>query len=481
MSTSTSQTNNYQSVRRVLIVVLIANLGVTVVKITLGLLTGALSVVADGFHSLVDSSSNLIGLAAIRLAQRPPDEKHPYGYTRYETIGSLAIGGLLLVAAYEIGSAVVERIFSGTTPELSMLTVGLIALTFPVNLLIVILETRAGRRLNSQILIADATHTKTDLFITGSVLVSLLAIYFGWTWLDPLVAAVVVVLILRAAFEILRDNMSWLADATALDPDEVERLAREVPGVWYVHRVRSRGAPNAIYVDLHVKVYPGMSTDHAHALASEVEKRIKERMPSVAGVLVHVEPGRMEFQQQEQPQAQLDYQFLAYDLRKIADGLGLGVHDLRVSREAQGALDVEAHLELRGDTSLEEAHQQAEIYESRVREEWPEVDSIITHLEPLPEQVQQPVDGENLALRKQITAYLRQRFDEPQILEVHTHKMDGHNSVAIRLELPSNLSLVSAHQQAEELERDLLAEFGELQRVIVHVEPAPSAADRSEI
>lgn len=116
MSEKTNTRMNYRSVRRILIVVLIANLAVTVVKITLGLLTGALSVVADGFHSLVDSSSNLIGLAAIRLAQRPPDDKHPYGYNRYETIGSMAIGGLLLVAAYEIGRAVVERVFSGTTP-----------------------------------------------------------------------------------------------------------------------------------------------------------------------------------------------------------------------------------------------------------------------------------------------------------------------------------------------------------------------------
>lgn len=121
---------------------------------------------------------------------------------------------------------------------------GLIALTFPVNLLIVVLETRAGRRLNSQILIADATHTRTDLFITGSVLVSLLAVYLGWTWLDPLVAAVVVVLILRAAYGILRDTMNWLADASALDPDEIESLAMEVPGcgtcTGCAHAVRRR-------------------------------------------------------------------------------------------------------------------------------------------------------------------------------------------------------------------------------------------------
>jgi cation diffusion facilitator family transporter len=462
---------NYRSVRRILIVVLIANLAVTVVKISLGLFTGALAVVADGFHSLVDSSSNLIGLAAIRFAQRPPDEKHPYGYNRYETIGSMAIGFLLLLAAYEIGSAVIERFSSGATPELSALTLGLIALTFPVNLLIVILETRAGRRLNSQILIADATHTRTDLFITGTVLVSLLAVYLGWTWLDPLVAAVVVVLILRAAFGILRDTMHWLADASALNPDEIERLAMEVPGVWYVHRVRSRGSPAAIYVDLHVKVYPGMSTDQAHALATEVENRIQAFYPETAGVLVHIEPGRIDQLQPGSDQAELEYQRLSYDLRQIADGLGLGVHDLRVNREASGELDIEAHLEFKGDTTLDEAHDQAESYESRVRQEWPEISSIITHLEPLPESVNTPAADGNAELLARIRSYLLERYREEQLIEVHSHHLDGHDSVAIRLGLPAETSLVAAHQQAEDLERALLTHFANLKRVIVHMEP----------
>jgi cation diffusion facilitator family transporter len=466
------QAQNYPAVRRTLLVVLLANLLVTVVKIALGVITGALSVVADGFHSLVDSSSNLIGLAAIRLANRPADERHPYGYARYETIGSLAIGALLLVAAYEIGSAVVERVRGGMPPELNWLTFGLIALTFPVNLAIVILETRAGKRLNSQILVADATHTKTDLFITGSVVASLVGVWLGLTWLDPLVASAVVLVILRAAFSILRDTAGWLADASILDPEKIEALVMDIPNVWYVHRIRSRGSPASIFVDLHIKVYPGMGTGQAHAVATEVEKRIKQEFASVSDVVVHIEPGRVKPQTlEDNGQSYQEYQQISFDMRRIADGLGLGIHDLHVGREASGELDVEVHLELPGIDTLETAHETAELFEQRVRRQWPQIDSLITHLEPLPEQVRKPETSENEALREKVTAYLLQQFIPQQILEIHTHQLDGHNSVAIRIGVKGNTSLSEAHNLSEELERDLLNQLPDVARVIIHVEP----------
>lgn len=480
MTEKNVQTQNYPAVRRILLWVLLANLLVTVLKIALGLVTGALSVVADGFHSLVDSSSNLIGLAALRLAGRPADDRHPYGYARYETIGSLAIGGLLLVAAYEIGSAVVDRIRGGSPPELSWLTFGLIALTFPVNLAIVILETRAGKRLNSQILIADATHTKTDLFITGSVVASLGGVWLGWTWLDPLVASAVVVLILRAAFFILRDTASWLADASILDPEKIEALVMDVPNVWYVHRIRSRGSPASVFVDMHVKVYPGMGTEQAHAVATEVEKRIKQEYASVSDVVVHIEPGKAKPQSQDASSpGDQDYQEIAYDMRRIADGMGLGMHDLHVGREVDGDLDVEVHLELPGVDSLETAHETAELYEHRVRSQWPQIDSLITHLEPLPEQVRTPEGSENESLRERVTNYLLQQFAPDQILEIHTHNLDGHSSVAIRLGVQGKTSLTEAHDLSEDLERELLNHLPDVARVIIHVEPEQNSSQEN--
>jgi cation diffusion facilitator family transporter len=474
MTVTIDRANNFRAIRRVLWIVLAANLAVTVLKIALGLYTGALSVVADGFHSLVDSSSNLIGLAAIRLAERPADKRHPYGYARYETIGSLAIGALLLVAAYEIGSAIIKRIGGGAPPDITPLTLILIAITFPINLMIVILETRAGKRLNSEILIADATHTRTDLFVTGSVIASMIGVWLGFDWLDPLVASLVVILILQAAFSILKNAAGWLADASIINPDEIEAVALDVPGVWYIHQTRSRGAPGSVFVDLHAKVYPGMSTEQAHSIATEIEKRVKERFAQVIDVLVHIEPGKIDPQQAQKFGANYQiYQQIAYDLRQIADGLGLGVHDLHVSQDANGKLEIEAHLEFKENLTLQEAHAAAEEFESRIRQKWPETDSIITHLEPLPQQIQQPTAEEDERLKQEIKDYLTAQFSPEQVLEIHTHPMNGHINVALRLGLPGETRLEDAHNLAEKVERELLSNIGDLQRITVHIEPYP--------
>ncbi|MBI4770866.1 MAG: cation diffusion facilitator family transporter, partial [Chloroflexi bacterium] len=191
-------------VTRILWLVLGLNLPVTAVKLAIGFSTGALAVVADGFHSLVDSSSNLVGLAGVWAAARPVDANHPYGHRRFETMATLSIGVLLLAAAWEILRAIVERLTGGPPPEITPTTLLVVALTLPVNLAIVAFETRAGRRLNSQILLADATHTRTDVYVTLGVLASLLGALLGLAWLDMVVAAVVVGVIVRAAWHILR-------------------------------------------------------------------------------------------------------------------------------------------------------------------------------------------------------------------------------------------------------------------------------------
>jgi cation diffusion facilitator family transporter len=443
--------------------VLFANLAVAAIKITLGLLTGALAVLADGFHSLVDSSSNLIGLAAIRLADRPADARHPYGYRRYETIGALAIGVMLLAAAWEIGRSIVTRIGTGDVPAVTPLTLGVFALTLPINVAIFILETRAGRRLKSEVLLADAVHTRTDLVVASSVIASLIGIVLGVFWLDLVVAAGVVVLILMAAFGILRDTASWLTDVVIADPDEIESIALQVPGVLYVHRIRSRGTPEAGFVDLHVKVHPGMSTSQAHAIATEVENRLRDKLPQVIDALVHIEPGRHDLAS--------DWEQIAYDLRQVADGMGLGLHDLHVHAEDSGGYAIELHLEMPGDISLGDAHSLAEKFEKRVGELWPSAGSVITHLEPIPASVLASAEDLDGNLPDALQHFLVQNIGAENLLEMKIHRVGDHNSVAARIRLPMDLSLVEAHNRAEEIERSILTEFPELMRVTVHVEP----------
>jgi cation diffusion facilitator family transporter len=465
--TASDDAAHYASVQRVLVAVLAANLFVTAIKIFLGFVTGALAVIADGFHSLVDSSSNLVGLFAIRMARRPADDRHPYGYRRYETLGALAIGGLLLVAAWEIGTSIISRIISGAEPTINPLIIILIVLTLPLNILIVFIETRAGKQLNSEILLADAKHTQTDIYVTVSVILSLVGVWLGWIWSDALVATGVVFLIVRAAFSILSDTTRWLTDAKVADATKVEEVARAAPGVRFVHRIRSRGTPEAAFVDLHVKVSPEMGTAQAHAVATEVERRLVAQLPNILDALVHIEPAS---DNDVNP-----WERMANDLRQTADGMGLGAHDLHVHTDLRGAYTVEVHLEILDDISLGEAHSIADQFESRVRQRWSQIEEIITHLEPIHRKVLLPESAPDSVLESQIREILARHVRQDQIMDVDVYQFSGHMSASVKLALSSQLPLAAAHDVSESIEADMLKNIPALQRVTVHLEPEPES------
>jgi cation diffusion facilitator family transporter len=452
-------------VQRVLWIVLGLNLAVTVIKLIVGFWSGALAVVADAFHSLVDSSGNIVGLLGVWVSARPADKNHPYGHHKYETIAAMSIGVLLLVAAYEIGKGVLERLFiSAAPPEVTPLTLGLMALTFAMNVGIVTYETQAGRRLQSQVLLADAAHTRTDLFVTLSVITSLIGTWLGWGWLDAAVAGVVVILLFRAAFEILRDTSRVLTDVAVADPATVEKLARAVPGVRAVSGVRSRGRADAVYVDLHVAVDPVMTTTQAHNVASEVERQITNTVPGVVETLVHVEP---------RVATATPWEEITLQLRAIADALGLGLHDLHAHTERHGGYSLELHLEMESDLTLGEAHARADEFERRVRAEMPEVQALVTHIEPLSTHLPDeagPVAG-HAELRHRITHHANELAGANACHEVHLHNVAGHLTATLHVTQPAEQPLTRAHALAEAIEQKLHAAEPRLHRVVVHVEP----------
>lgn len=454
----------YDDVGKVLWRVLIANLLVSLVKITVGLLTGVLAIVADGFHSLVDASSNLIGLAAISLARRPADEEHPYGYQRYETLGAFLIGVFMLLAAWEIVREIITTLREGSLVEVTTAAVILIVFTFGVNVAVVVLEKQAGRRLKSEVLLADARHTQTDLYITGSVVISLLGMSLGWVWLDPLVAVIVVVLIVKAAFEIIWDASRLLADKSVIDIERVAAIAYSVPQVRFVHNIRSRGSEDTAFVDLHVKVSGEMSTSHAHAIASAVERRVIREIEGVKDALVHIEPAHI-----DRPTR---WESISYNLRNLAEGMGLGLHDLYVhTGEENEDYTVELHLEFESEITLGEAHLKADIFEAEALRRWSQVDEIITHLEPLPQRVLPSGDRADPVVEAMVVSVLDAFLHTDQLRSLQLYHTGGHLHAAIVICLDENTQLTQAHEFSEKIEMELRKQVPTLNRVTLHVEP----------
>jgi cation diffusion facilitator family transporter len=279
-----------RSISAVLLRVLVLNLVVAVSKISLGLATSAVSVLSDGFHSLTDTASNVVGLVAVRLSSQPPDEDHPYGHRKFETLASIAILIFLILVLFEVASSAVNRFRTGGTPTVGAFSFVVMGATFLVNLGVVIYERRAGRRLSSEILLADAHHTMSDLMTSATVIVALIGVKFGMNWLDPVAALIVAVFIGKACLEIFRDTAYVLGDRIVIPEDEIRTVVASVPEVEGCHHIRTRGAADFVFLDLHIWMDPDMRREEAHRLSHVVKDRLMSRFPQIKDAIIHIEP-----------------------------------------------------------------------------------------------------------------------------------------------------------------------------------------------
>jgi cation diffusion facilitator family transporter len=287
----TSARDRYRSIRNVLLVVLALNLAVAVAKLVYGTMSHSVAMEADGFHSLFDGASNVIGLVGIWFASRPADDEHPYGHAKFETFAAALIGIILVYAGYTVGQGAIDSLFGrGLPTEVTTISFAVMLGTLAVNVLVTTWERRAGRRLGSEVLIADAGHTLSDVMVSIGVIVSLVIVRLGWEQADGIVALLVAVLIFRTAWRILRGVLHTLGDAARLPTDEVATAARLVPGVVSCHKVRTRGSERYVSVDLHVEVAPGTTVERGHEIAHEVEASLRRTYCQITDVVVHLEP-----------------------------------------------------------------------------------------------------------------------------------------------------------------------------------------------
>lgn len=274
----------------VLAAILALNLAVAIAKLLYGRASGSIAVAADGVHSLLDASGNVIGLIAILLARRPADADHPYGHRKFETFAALMVAMMMFLGCWEILGAAWERLHTPADVRIGPGGLAVMLSTLAVNLAVAVVERREGRRLGSEMLVADAEHTRSDVLATLLVLASFAANAAGLGWADLAAAIIVVALILRAGTAILRGTLATLSDERRIDPAAVERAALEEPQVLEVHNVRSRGPLDDVHMDLHVLVDPALPIAAAHAVGHRVETILRERWPACSDVVVHVEP-----------------------------------------------------------------------------------------------------------------------------------------------------------------------------------------------
>jgi cation diffusion facilitator family transporter len=279
------------AVRGVLARVLVLNLIVFAIKVIVGLRTGALSVLGAALESSLDLLNNVVGMILVTIAARAPDETHPYGHAKFETLGALAIVTFLSISCFELLRESVVKLRQAHSPApATLLELGLVGLTLAINGLVVVYERRRGRELSSSFLVADAAHTNSDVYVTLLAIASLGLTRVGLGALDPVLAFMVALIIAWNGYQILKETVPILVDERGLDSADVRRLVERIPRIAEVRSVRSRaGASGVVFAEVTVGVAGSTSVADAHAIADEVESRIAEAL-GASEVVVHVEP-----------------------------------------------------------------------------------------------------------------------------------------------------------------------------------------------
>lgn len=279
------------AVRRVLAQVLVLNALVVLIKLFVGIRTGSLTVLGAALESALDTLNNVIGMLLVTIAARAPDEDHPYGHDKFETLGALGIVGFLSISCFELMREGVMALISGESmTRTAPADIAIVTSTLFVNAFVVWYERRRGTQIGSLFLLADAEHTRGDILVTLLALASLFLGRRGVRYVDAVLAITVALIIAFSGWRILRRSIPVLVDERAVQAADLRRIIAGIPGIVEVRGIRSRHTSSGVlFAELTIVVPGSTPVDTAHSLADRVEEAVASRY-GPAEVTVHVEP-----------------------------------------------------------------------------------------------------------------------------------------------------------------------------------------------
>lgn len=457
-------TRNYPAIRRVLILTMLLNWLAAGVKLAVGALTGALSLVADGLDSLLDGLANIVGLIGITVGSRPPDADHPYGHRKYETMAALVIASLLFFTAWELAESAITRLRQPEPVVVNRWSVAALLFSMAVQAGASVYEMRQGRRLHSEVLVADALHARGSILTSLAVLGGLLVVRWGYPVADPLLTLVVAALIVKIGLDIVRENSPTLLDRAAVDEQLVADIVGRVPGVESFHRIRSRGPADAGALDLHIRVAPELTMQQANAIADEVRRRLLD-LKTITDVTVHIEA-------QRRPGREVGE--IVPVVQHAAVEMGLHVHEIW-ARRLGDRLVLEAHVGVDPGMTVAQAHDLVEQFEQACLQRLPQFAEFRTHIELHSPEVL-PGAEVSQTLRHQVTAAVHKAVAAtPGLREPHNisiRQSEGRLIAGFDVLADRDLPITTAHELTSLVEARLRSQVPHLTDVLIHVEPS---------
>jgi cation diffusion facilitator family transporter len=454
----------------------LAALGITLLKLLTGVLTGSLGMLSEAAHSGIDLVAAGVTLLAVRVSDRPADEEHNYGHGKLESLSAAFEILLMIGSCVWIGYESVHRILHHTHLDLhwSIWPFVVLLLSIAVDFTRSRALHRVAEEQRSDALEADAVHFGTDIWSSAAVFVGLLASFVGerlhiarLEYADPVAALVVAAIIVRVTWTLARRTIDSLLDAT---PPEVRAqirrdLVRDLEsqeGILGVERVRVRRSGSSYFVDLTLSLPRKLTFQRSEQITFGATAAVQRLLPG-ADVVIHAVPtaslGESIFDR----------------IRAVAARSNLSIHDVSV-RQFDGALHVEQHLEVPETMSLREAHDIATELETEMRREVPGITSLLTHIESEPATI---ADASQFQASQNLENQLRATASHfPEIVDIHDITLTrGHGGAAASVQvnchvtLPDDMAMEAVHEIITNFESEFRLDHPQVSRVFIHPEP----------
>jgi cation diffusion facilitator family transporter len=440
----------------------------TSTKLTVGLLTNSLGILSEAAHSGLDLVAAAVTYFAVRASGRPPDKEHTYGHGKIENLSALFQTLLLLVTCVWIIWEALDRLLGqphevDVTAWSFIVIAGSIVVDFSRSRALM----RVAKKYDSQALEADALHFSTDIWSSAVVLGGLVCMWLAARvnapWLlqaDSAAALGVAGIVIWVSVRLGKRTVDDLLDA--VPPGLREDIARAamVPGVEAIPEVRVRRSGPDAFVEITLSVARGAAFERAHDVTVAVEQAVRGVLPR-ANVVVHAEPVRGQGED------------LQTEIRVLAGRQGLDVHSVRVSQE-HGKPNVDLHMEVSKDLTVEQAHAQADAFEALVRQSRTEIGRITTHLEPAGGLAGEEADAP--AFERRVRAAVNEIAREVKVTckphELQVVRANGEYAVTMHCALDSSAPITAAHELTERIEQRIRARVPKIGRIVIHVEPA---------
>lgn len=448
----------------------IAAIGLTSMKLTVGLLTGSLGILSEALHSGLDLVAALVTFFAVRASDKPADEIHQFGHGKIENLSALIETLLLLITCVWIIYEAVKRLFFHPVEiEATVWSFVIMGVSIAIDFTRSRALMRVAKKHNSQALEADALHFSTDIWSSSVVILGLTCVSlgkrFGLSWLvkaDAVAALIVAMIVVWVSIQLGRRSIRVLLDAAPQGAaGQIEAAARAIPGVGEVRSIRVRQAGAQTFVEIAIAVSEQFSVEEAHAVAAKVEDAICARLPG-ADVVVHVDA------------LQPDGEDLPAQVRAAAATHAIRVHGLSI-HDIGDRLTLHVHAEVESDLTLEAAHERVTAFETALHQALGKEAEIVTHIEPMYRTASAPIDRratKEERLRATISEVATATCGPGAVHDIHLIAgEDGQRDLSMHCRLDPETSVTEAHRVSEQTEAALRKRLPELGRIVIHMEP----------